>query len=148
MREDRWLPPYRGPLEEPGADDGAIITDDLILMWGTGGTKVFTLCCGLIWVFAAIEHWDVESVELNVSKHRGHACSPGVHQSGVDERLYGSVAAEVAQGLLQRVDYGNQNLSDHFVGKARFWGIKPCFAFVEQPQTNRNVKRFNRTLKE
>ena len=29
-----------------------------------------------------------------------------------------------------------------------FWGIKPSFAFVEQPQTNGVAERFNRTLKE
>jgi putative transposase len=46
------------------------------------------------------------------------------------------------------MDRGSQYLSGHFVNQVRFWGIKPCFAFVEQPQTNGAVERFNRTLKE
>ena len=29
-----------------------------------------------------------------------------------------------------------------------YWGIKPSYAFVEQPQTNGVAERFNRTLKE
>jgi len=45
------------------------------------------------------------------------------------------------------LDHGSQYLSDHFVNQVRFWGIKPCFAFVEQPRTNGVVERFNRTLK-
>jgi hypothetical protein len=46
------------------------------------------------------------------------------------------------------LDHGSQYLSDHFANQVRFWGIKPCFAFVEQPRTNGVVERFNRTLKE
>jgi putative transposase len=42
----------------------------------------------------------------------------------------------------------SQYLSVHFVNQVRFWGIHPCFTFVEQPQTNGVVERFNRTLKE
>jgi putative transposase len=46
------------------------------------------------------------------------------------------------------MDHGSQYLSDHFVNQVRFWGMQPSFAFVEQPQTNGVVERFNRTLKE
>jgi putative transposase len=45
------------------------------------------------------------------------------------------------------MDHGSQYLSDHFVNQVRFWGIKPCFAFLEQPQTNGVVEPSNRTLK-
>ena len=47
-----------------------------------------------------------------------------------------------------RMDHGTQYLSDHFVNQVRFWGIRPSFAFVEQPQTNGVAERFNRTLRE
>ena len=46
------------------------------------------------------------------------------------------------------MDHGSQYLTDHFINQVRFWGITPSFAFVEQPQTNGVVERFNRTLKE
>jgi putative transposase len=39
-------------------------------------------------------------------------------------------------------------LSDHFVNQVKFWGIKPCFAFVEQPQTNGAMEWLNRICKE
>ena len=54
----------------------------------------------------------------------------------------------MACGLRLRVDHGSQYLTDHFINQVRFWGIKPSFAFVEQPQTNGLAERFNRTLKE
>ena len=64
------------------------------------------------------------------------------------QNQYGSVAADVARGLRLRMDHGTQYLTDHFINQVRFWGIKPSFAFVEQPQTNGVAERFNRTLKE
>jgi transposase InsO family protein len=147
MRENQLLSPYRGRQGEPRAHNGTIITEAPNLMWGTDGTKVFTLDDGWVWVFAAVEHWNAECVGWHVSKHgdRYAALEPISH--GLTS-LYGSVAAEVARGLLLRMDHGSQYLSDHFVNQVRFWGIKPCFAFVEQPQTNGVVERFNRTLKE
>ena len=63
-------------------------------------------------------------------------------------QLFGSVEAGVARGLELRMDHGTQYLSDHFLNQLRFWGIKPSFAFVEQPQTNGVAERFIRTLKE
>ena len=63
-------------------------------------------------------------------------------------RLYGSVEADVARGLALRMDHGSQYLSDHFLNQLRYWGIHPSFAFVEEPETNGVVERWNRTLKE
>ena len=63
-------------------------------------------------------------------------------------RRYGSVEAAVARGLALRMDHGSQYLSDHFLNQLRYWGIHPSFAFVEEPETNGVVERWNRTLKE
>ena len=41
-----------------------------------------------------------------------------------------------------------QYLSDHFLNQLRYWGIHPSFSFVEEPETNGVVERWNRTLKE
>ena len=62
--------------------------------------------------------------------------------------LYGSVEADVARGLALRMDHGSQYLSDHFLNQLRYWGIHPSFGFVEEPETNGVVERWNRTLKE
>ena len=64
------------------------------------------------------------------------------------ERLYGSVEADVARGLTLRMDHGSQYLSDHFLKQTRYWGIHPSFGFLEEPETNGVVERWNRTLKE
>lgn len=116
-------------------------------MWGTDATKVFTVDEGWVWVFVAVEHWNAECVGWHVTKEgtRFAALEPLIQ--GLTN-LYGSVAADVARGLLLRMDHGSQYLSDHFVNQVRFWGIKPSFAFVEEPQTNAVAERCNRTLKE
>ena len=54
----------------------------------------------------------------------------------------------MARGLALRMDHGSQYLSDHFLNQLRYWGIHPSFAFVEEPETNGVVERWNRTLKE
>ena len=147
MRENRLLSPYRGRQGHPDPHNGTIVTEAPNLMWGTDGTKVFTLEDGWVWVFTAVEHWNAECVGWHVTKHGDRYAALEPISQGLTS-LCGSVAAEVARGLLLRMDHGSQYLSDHFVNQVRFWGIKPCFAFVEQPQTNGVVERFNRTLKE
>jgi transposase InsO family protein len=147
MRENRLLSPYRARQGHPDPHNGSIVTEAPNLMWGTDGTKVFMLEDGWVWVFTAVEHWNAECVGWHVTKHGDRYAALEPISQGLTS-LYGSVAAEVARGLLLRRDHGSQYLSDHFVNQVRFWGIKPCFAFVEQPQTNGVVERFNRTLKE
>ena len=39
-------------------------------------------------------------------------------------------------------------LSDHFLNQIRYWGIRPSYGFVEEPETNGVAERWNRTLKE
>ena len=36
----------------------------------------------------------------------------------------------------------------HFLNQIRYWGIRPSFGFVEEPETNGVAERWNRTLKE
>ncbi len=63
-------------------------------------------------------------------------------------RIDGSIEADVARGLALRMDHGSQYLSDHFLNQIRYWGIRPSFGFVEEPETNGVAERRNRTLKE
>jgi transposase InsO family protein len=51
---------------------------------------------------------------------------------------------DAGRGLALRLGHGSRYLSDHF----QYWGIRPRFAFIEQPQTNGVAERFIRTLKE
>ena len=73
------------------------------------------------------------------------ALEPIAH--GLRQR-YGSVDADVARGLALRMDHGTQYLSDHFLHQIRYWGIRPSFGFLEEPETNGVAERWNRTLKE
>jgi len=147
MRENRLLSPHRGRQGEPTAHDGVITTDAPNVMWGTDGTRIFTLDDGWVWLFTAVEHWNAECVGWHVCKtgHRFAALEPIA--MGV-KRIFGAVGAGAARGLALRMDHGTQYLSDHFVNQIRFWGMTTSFAFVEEPQTNGVAERFNRTLKE
>ena len=116
-------------------------------MWGTDGVRVFTVDAGWVWTFAAVDHWNAECVGWHVCKvgNRFAALEPIAH--GLRQR-YGSVDADVARGLALRMDHGSQYLSDHFLHQIRYWGIRPSFGFLEEPETNGVAERWNRTLKE
>jgi putative transposase len=139
MRTYQLLSPYLGRQGEPRAHDGTIITDAPNLMWGTDGTKVFTLDDEWVCVFAAVEHWNAECVGWYVSKHGDRYAALEPISQGLTS-LYGSVTADVTRRLLLRMDHGSQYLSDHFVNQVRFWGIKPSFAFMEKPLTNSSTE--------
>jgi len=147
MRENHLLSPHRSRQGEPAVHDGVITTEAPNVMWGTDGTRIFTLDDGWVWLFSAVEHWNAECVGW-------HACKIGDRFAALEpiamgvKRIFGSVGAGVARGLALRMDHGTQYLSDHFLNQVRFWGVTPSFAFVEEPQTNGVAERFNRTLKE
>ena len=108
---------------------------------------MFTAEDGWVWTFVAVDHWTAECVAWHVCKvgSRFAALDPIAQGLG---RRYGSVEADVARGLALRMDHGSQYLSDHFLNQVSYWGIHPSFGFLEEPETNGVVERWNRTLKE
>ena len=102
---------------------------------------------GWVWIFAAVEHWNAECVGWHVCKVGSRFAALEPISQGL-LRIYGSVEADVARGLALRMDHGSQYLSDHFLNQIRYWGIRPSFGFVEEPETNGVAERWNRTLKE
>ena len=136
MRAHGLLSPHRGRQGDPQLHDGTIITAAPHVMWGTDGVRVFTVDDGWVWTFAAVDHWNAECVGWHVCKvgNRFAALEPIAH--GLRQR-YGSVDAEVARGLALRMDHGSQYLSDHFLHQIRYWGIRPSFGFLEEPETKR-----------
>jgi len=135
MREHGLLSPHRGRQGEAKLHDGKIVTLAPNVMWGTDGVRVFTMDDGWVWIFAAVEHWNAECVGWHVCKvgNRFAALEP-ISQGLL--RIYGSIEADVARGLALRIDHGSQYLSDHFLNQIRYWGIRPSFGFVEEPETN------------
>ena len=100
-----------------------------------------------MWLFTAVEHWNAECVGWHVCKLGDRYAALQPVAMGL-KALYGALAPDVARGLKLRMDHGTQYLSDHFLNQVRYWGITPSFAFVQEPQTNGVVERFNRTIKE
>ena len=147
MRVAGLLSPHRGRQGAPKTHEGTIVTAAPDVMWGTDGVRVLTAEDGWVWTFAAVDHWNGECVGWHVCKvgNRFAALEPVANGLG---RRYGSVAADVARGLALRMDHGSQYLSDHFLNQVRYWGIRPSFGLLEEPETNGVVERWNRTLKE
>jgi putative transposase len=147
MREAKLLSPHRHRQGRAKSHEGTITTTAPNQLWGTDGTKVFTLKDGWVWIFTAVEHWNAECVGWHVCK-RGDRFNALEPLSMALMKHYGSVKADAARGLSLRMDHGSQYLSDHFLKQIKFWGIAESFAFVEEPQTNGVAERFFRTLKE
>lgn len=147
MRENNLLSPHRVVQGQPKKHSGTIITAAPNVMWGTDGTKIFTLEEGWCWLFTAVEHWNAECVGWHVTKNGDRFAALQPLSMGIKAR-FGSVGAAAARGLVLRMDHGSQYLSEHFQNQIKFWGIAPSFAFVAEPQTNGVTERFNRTLKE
>ena len=147
MREHGLLSPHRARQGEAKVHDGKIVTVAPNVMWGTDGVRVFTMDDGWVWIFAAVEHWNAECVGWHVCKVGSRFAALEPISQGL-LRIYGSVEADVSRGLALRMDHGSQYLSDHFLNQIRYWGIRPSFGFVEEPETNGVAERWNRTLKE
>lgn len=147
MRENNLLSPHRVVQGQPREHKGKIITAAPNVMWGTDGSKVFTIDEGWCWIFTAVEHWNAECVGWHVSKNGDRFAALQPLSMALTDR-FGSVGASAARGLVLRMDHGTQYLSDHFQKQLKFWGIAPSFSFVAEPQTNGVAERFFRTLKE
>jgi transposase InsO family protein len=147
MRQHQLLSPHRPRRGADLVHDGTIITAAPGILWGTDGTRVFTVDQGWCWIFVAVEHWNAECLGWHVCKTGSRYAALEPIAAGLT-RAYGAVGADIGRGLQLRMDNGTQYLSDHFLNQIRHWGITPSFAFIEQPQTNGVAERFNRTLKE
>jgi len=147
MRENNLLSPRRSRRADPNLHDRSISTEAPNIMWGTDGARIFTVDDGWTWIFVAVEHWNAECLGWHVTKRGDRFAALEPISQGLNT-FYGSVGADAARGLSLRMDHGTQYLSDHFQNQVKFWGIRPSFAFIEQPQTNGVAERFIRTLKE
>ena len=128
MRAHKLLSPHRGRQGAARVHAGTIVTQAPNVIWGTDGVRVFTLDDGWGWIFTAVEHWNAECVGWHANP--AHLWRPRRQRS----------RAGAAPG--------SQYLSDHFLNQIRYWGIRPSYGFVEEPETNGVAERWNRTLKE
>jgi putative transposase len=147
MREHNLLSPHRVFQGLPKEHTGKIITAAPNILWGTDGTKIFTLDEGWAWLFTTVEHWNAECLGWHLTKTGDRFAALQPISMALMNR-FGSVDADIARGLALRMDNGPQYLSDHFQNQIKYWGIAPSFAFVAEPETNGVAERFYKTLKE
>ncbi|NTW60835.1 MAG: DDE-type integrase/transposase/recombinase [Nitrospirae bacterium] len=147
MRVNNLLSPHRAVQGQPKEHAGKIITTAPNILWGTDGTKIFTMDEGWTWLFTTVEHWNAECLGWHLTKTGDRFAALQPISMALTSR-FGSVSADTARGLALRMDNGPQYLSDHFQNQIKYWGIAPSFAFVAEPETNGVAERFYRTLKE
>lgn len=147
MREHSLLSPHRSRQGAPAGHEGRIATDAPNEMWGTDGSKIQTVEDGVVWVFAAVDHFNAECVGIHVTKHgdRFAALEPILQGIG---KFYGKPGKDVASGLALRMDHGCQYTSDYFLDQVGHFGIKASFAYLHEPETNGVAERFFKTFKE
>ena len=147
MRAHKLLSPHRGRQGAARVHAGTIVTQAPNVMWGTDGVRVFTLDDGWGWIFTG-----GRALERGVcGMARVQGWEPFAALEPIAQglrRIYGALDADSARGLALRMDHGSQYLSDHFLNQIRYWGIRPSYGFVEEPETNGVAERWNRTLKE
>ena len=147
MGENQLLSPMRTPQGEPNLHDGTIITDKPNEMWGTDAIKINTVDNGMVWGFFAVEHWNAECMGWHVCKKGDAQAALEPIKQGI-KKIYGCVNSKVATGLTLREDHGSQYTAEQYRNQLKFWGIKISYGFVQEPETNGVVERFNRTVKE
>ena len=141
-RAHKLLSPHRGRQGTARVHAGTIVTQAPNVMccgssrWTTGGagssqrSALERGVCGM----ARVQGWEP-------------VCGARADRPGA-RRIYGALRRRQRRGLALRMDHGSQYLSDHFLNQIRYWGIRPSYGFVEEPETNGVAERWNRTLKE
>ena len=142
------LSPHRGHQGPAKTHVGRVITQAPNVMWGTDGVRVFTLDDGWGRIFAAVEHWNAESLGW-------HVCDVGSRFAALDpiaqglDRRYGSLDADVARALAFR--HGSAVVSTCQTtssSKSGIGGSTPASVLSRNSETNGLAARRNRTLKE
>ena len=147
MGENHLLSPHRRPPRPANDHDGSIITDAPNVMWGADGAVIPTVEDGNVTLFIVAEHWNAEGLGWHVAKHGNRYAAAEALALAVS-RVFGSVRADAARGVVVRHDHGSPFMSEYFQNQLKFFGITPSFAVVRQPETNGVAERFIRTLKE
>ena len=148
MRAHKLLSPHRGRQGTARVHAGTIVTQAPNVMWGTDGVRVFTLDDGWGWIFTAVEHWNAECVGW-------HVCKVGSRFAALEPIAQGLPGASMAPSTPTALEgwrcgwtTAASTCPTTFSTRFRYWGIRPSYGFVEEPETNGVAERWNRTLKE
>ena len=146
-REHNYLAPSRRRQGTKCEHTGSITTQRPNELWGTDGIMFYTQAEGKCWTFFCVDHFNSECMGWHAVKRgdRFAALEP-IRQGLVRE--FGAVGEQIANGLALRMDHGTQYTSEYFQREIKFFGIRPSFAYVAEPETNGIAERFGKTLKE
>ncbi len=148
MGYHQLLAPVRGePLKGPRIHDGTIIPMAPNLMWSTDATEPWTLKHGQVTVFAVLEHFTGKCLGIHAAKYGSrHEDLEPIRQAV--KQVFGTYEANVANGILVRLDHGSQYISHNIQAELAFLSLESSPSFVRSPEDNGVSERFFRTLKE
>lgn len=148
MRAHGLLAPRRlGPPNGNPAHDGHIITDRPDVMWGTDGTRFYTVQDGWCWFFGVVDHHTDEVMGWHVAKYGDRWAALEPIRQGI-QAAFGAATKEIARGLQIRCDWGPQYVATAWIQEVKWLGITISPSYVGEPQCNGVAERFMRTLKE
>src|ERR1035437_1750636 len=107
MRQHQLLSPHRARRGADLVHDGTIITDAPGILWGTDGTRVFTVDQGWCWIFVAVEHWNAECLGWHVCKTGRRYAALEPIAAGLT-RAYRALGAHGRRGARARLGHGGQ----------------------------------------
>jgi hypothetical protein len=86
------------------AHDGHIITDCPDVMWGTDGTRFYTIQDGWYWFWEVVDHHTDEVMGWHVATY-GDRWAPWSRFAKASRLAYGTASKEIVRGLQIRCDW-------------------------------------------
>ena len=131
MRAHKLLSPHRGRQGTARVHAGTIVTQAPNVMC----VRVFTL-----------DDWISQRSSTGTRSVWDGTCEPvcGARIAQGLRRIYGALDADSARWRCGWTTAASTCPTTFF----RYWGIRPSYGFVEEPETNGVAERWNRTLKE
>ncbi len=146
MQRYRWqcrTPSHSAPR---GHREGTVEKPASNMMWGTDGTKFWTIDDGWCWFFPVIDHHDREIIGYRTSKEgTARAALDALEMATVNR--FGALEKSIVPDIELKLDHGCQNTAHLFMNDARWLGFDLAFTYVGNPQGNAIAERVIGTLK-
>jgi putative transposase len=136
--------PHRGATR--GHREGIVAKPASNMMWGTDGTKYWTVEDGWCWLFPVIDHHDREIIGHRASKEGTARVALDALEMATTSR-YGTLDKGIIPGIELKLDHGSQNTAHLFMNDAKWLGFNLAFTYVGNPQGNAIAERVIGTIK-
>jgi putative transposase len=116
------------------------------MMWGTDGTKFWTVEDGWCWLFPVIDHRDRQIIGHGASKEGTARVALDALEMAAITR-FGALTKNIIPGIELMLDHGCQNTAYLFMDEAQWLGFDLASTYVGNPQGNAIAERVIGTIK-